>query len=124
MTQTSVSQTVRAQPINEILYIALNWFGTFAKEADVSISGVFQKIVFHAITNFEITQSDISMSFGLSRGTISKWMNGKATPHPMVRRLVVDWIAEQVLSKAAALDGVREALKTPGGQPSPQIVAA
>jgi hypothetical protein len=123
MTQPGASQPERVEPINEILYVALTNFADVVKAADVDINSVFQKIMFHAIANFEIAQAEISLRFGLSRGTISKWMNGKATPHPMVRRLVVDWIAEQAHSRATDLDGVREALKAPAASSNPQIAA-
>ena len=124
MTQTTTSQLDRAEPINEILYVALTKFAAVIKETAIDSTGAFQKVMFHAVTNFEITQGEISTRFGLSRGTISKWMNGKAVPHPMVRRLVVDWIAEQAVLKAIDLDGVREALKCSVEQTNPQVVAA
>jgi hypothetical protein len=123
MTQTGASQPERVEPINEILYVALIKFADVVKAADVDINSVFQKIMFHAIANFEIAQVEISLRFGLSRGTISKWMNGKAAPHPMVRRLVVDWIGEQALGKATGLSGVRPELKTADAPTSPQIAA-
>ena len=112
MSGGSASQAERAETIDEVLYVALIQFSELAKDADIEDLSLFQKMIFHAITNFEITPAKISEEFGLSKGTISKWMNGKAAPHPMIRRLVVNWIGEQALAKAIELDAVREAFKT------------
>jgi ribosome-binding protein aMBF1 (putative translation factor) len=111
MNAVNSSQPQRAETINEVLYVALIKFAEFAKEANVDADGVFEKVVYHAVTNFELTQAEIADKFGLGKRIINKWMNGKATPHTMVRRHVADWIAEQARSKAAGLHGVREALK-------------
>ena len=42
--------------------------------------------------------------FGLNKGTLSRWSNGKNAPKPFARPVVVTWITDQVQKRVTELE--------------------
>jgi len=50
------------------------------------------------------TPAELADLIGVSRGTVSRWINGKTIPHPVVRPTVIERIREQALARARDLE--------------------
>jgi len=62
----------------------------------------FQTVVDQAVNRYDIAPGEIATHFEFHASTPSRWLNNKSLPQPVVRRLVVDFLA----SSSAALPAV------------------
>jgi hypothetical protein len=52
----------------------------------------FASLLSLSLTRFGLAASDLSREEEISKGAISKWMNGLAVPPPPTRKTVINWI--------------------------------
>jgi predicted DNA-binding transcriptional regulator AlpA len=75
------------------------------RSVDVSRDAEFTRILRLAKHEFALTDREIADAFGVSRPTVSRWLDGSNFPHRAFRPLVVRWI--QSKAKARARIGTR-----------------
>ena len=63
----------------------------------------FRTVVGQAVSRYDISAGAIARQFEFHASTPSRWLNNKSLPQPVVRKLVVGWIKEQIEEKIAAL---------------------
>ena len=61
----------------------------------------FSQIIDFVLTN-GIRQVELADQFEVNESTISRWRSGKSQPRKMVRRVVVDEIAEMFLNRRSS----------------------
>jgi hypothetical protein len=59
----------------------------------------FAAIIAAAIDMHGIPVDAMAQHFGVSRSTIGRWRAGANAPQPFARRLVTDWIREQLRTR-------------------------
>lgn len=79
----------------------LETFASILSDFNPNESDEFTSLVGAAVERYGITPVMLTDQFGATRGTISRWISGKSLPHALVRPMIIDWIREQVLLKAA-----------------------
>jgi len=59
----------------------------------------FHRILLEAKRLLEISDSDISEVFLVTRPTVNRWVNGKNLPHPAMRKPIFTWVNEELSHK-------------------------
>jgi len=67
-------------------------FCALLNEVDSANDNNFQVAVQYAVKHCDLTPEAFMDQFGISRGTVSRWINGKSLPHPMMRPVIISWI--------------------------------
>lgn len=78
---------------------------------DVKQDAIFIHILDTAIKTCGLNQNKLADLFGTSHTTVSRWINGKALPHPQYRRPVVDQLRKEIVAIVQAERDEEEAKK-------------
>lgn len=49
-----------------------------------------------ATSEYSLPILEIAKKFQVADSTVERWASGVAIPHPQIRRLVLEWIVEQI----------------------------
>jgi hypothetical protein len=64
----------------------------------------FLPILSVGITRFGLLASELATDFDLSKGAVSKWVNGQAAPNRITQRAAIDWVLNKARMKVDELD--------------------
>ena len=64
------------------------------EKADTALAENFQRAVEFAVKRLDLPPIAIMDEFTVTRGTVSRWINGKSLPHPMMRPVITSWIKD------------------------------
>ncbi len=65
------------------------------KNANEVMDQIFQKLFAYSLEYLKISHKEVAAKFGVSLPTVERWRSGKNAPHPIMRRIVYDWLIEK-----------------------------
>jgi len=69
------------------------FFALLEKE-DPTQNETFQRAIEFAVKRLDLPPTAIMDEFTVTRGTVSRWINGKSLPHPMMRPVIISWVKD------------------------------
>lgn len=57
---------------------------------------MFSDTIYTAVSQFGMTEDLFRDSFGLSKGTVERWMQGQSLPQPQIRPKILLWLQSQL----------------------------
>ena len=75
-----------------------------ARTADITNDDKFRTIIGACRYTLEMSDQEIGDALHVSRPTVSRWINGKSVPHPVMRKPIFDWISAQAARKLRILE--------------------
>jgi len=81
----------------------LREFEKRARMLDTNDEPAFRAFLGDARVILEKSEGDIADFLTVSRPTLNRWINGRSTPHPLMRPVVVSKILGEVSSKVSVL---------------------
>ena len=79
-----------------------------ARSADLRNDEKFRAIICACRYVLEMSDAEIGDALHVSRPTVSRWINGKSIPHPMMRKPIFDWIGAQAAKKLRILEADKD----------------
>jgi len=52
-----------------------------------------------AVNLLQLSHLEIAEKFGISRPSVTRWINGKNFPHPALRPVIYRWLADQAAER-------------------------
>lgn len=68
----------------------------------------------------DVAASDISNGLGLTTRACERWSEGHVPAHPLIRKIVIDWIVRDLRERADMIDAFPEDLGSPEDDYIPQ----
>lgn len=65
---------------------------TKALSADPLTDAIFGDMIYAALTDLGVPETDFRDQYGLSAGTVERWSQGQNLPLPPVRRAILEWL--------------------------------
>lgn len=95
--------------------VAMEGFANYLQENPINsaIDKEFQEIISATVRDWSLHIDEFCDEFGVSRGTVSRWINGKSAPHPMARERVITWVIQYLKSEADDLRAPPESDEAP-----------
>lgn len=78
----------------------LKEYASLIESADPKNDEDFTTVIHHSVEICGIGVLRFVEEFGVSTGTISRWVRGKSIPHPMARPRILEWVKERVLERS------------------------
>jgi len=75
-----------------------------ARSADVKDDARFQMMIGACRYVLEMSDQEIGDALHVSRPTVSRWINAKNIPHPVMRKPIFAWIGSQAARKLRILE--------------------
>lgn len=82
----------------------LQTFADLARRIEIEHDADFRAFVHKARLVLEMTESDIADALSVSRPTYNRWVNGRNTPHPLMRQSCVNRILKLVQRKINVIE--------------------
>ena len=82
---------------------SLRDLATKLEKADTRDDAAFASLLNESAGTLQLSDIDISKMFDVSRPTVNRWKNGRATPYPPIRRLIYRDLGKLAKDRARAV---------------------